>query len=233
MAGRMTLLTASKAATDDRMTPMVATNRAAMADRTIALTVITRRPATVSPTNRIRTPRAGTNARTMSTGATKAATVDPTKAPTDGQKTPVGVTEAMTDPTETPRKTMVDPMTTRMATKKAATVDPMTTHTVTKKAPTVNPTAARTETPGLPMGDRTTPMDGRKTLGVPMEDRTKPTVDRKTPPEAPPPVMVHRMTTLIREAMVDLVTTTVLVLTAKRRNLAVVRGRDLRLGNIC
>jgi len=178
-----------KAAMDDRTTTLMATNKAATVNPIVARTE-TNKAVTVNPTvARTETLKVTMDDRTTPTEAIEAALADPTtnrtKAPgaaTDNQTTPMGATEVA----------MVNLTTAR--TERAATDDRMTTRAAANKVVTVDPTTNRMKTPRAATDDRTTP------TGV-----TAAIVDQKIPTQAPPPVPMDRMISLVPTAVVDMV----------------------------
>jgi len=119
-----------RAATEDRMTPTVATNRAAMAE----------------PINRTEIPKAGTDNQTTPMGVTEVVTVNPT---TNRTGTPRAAMDDRMTRTATKKVATVNPTTARTEPPRAATVDRTTTD---RKLPT--------EAAPLVAADRTTTLTG-------------------------------------------------------------------------
>lgn len=166
--------------------------------------------------------------KTTPTVTNKAATADPTTNRTETLG--VGTDSPMTL-TAINKVAMVDPTTNHTGTPRADTDNPITLP-ATKKAPMVDPITNRTKTPRATMDDRATPTGAAKAVTV--DRTTTATVDRKIPTEATPPVAAGRVATLteaVRGALENLTITT-MVLTANRRNAAVVRGCTRRFRNV-
>jgi len=191
------------------------TEAARTANRKITLTV-TSKAATVGATiARTETHRAAMGDRTTLLEATVEVMVDltadrmePHRPAMDDRMTPMGATEAL----------VAYLMTVPMKTSRVVT-DDQTTRTEATGTVKEDPTTDRTKTPRADMEGQTIPMEAAEAV---MVNRTIiAIVDRKIPTQAAPLVVVDRRTTLteaLREAMIDLTTTTTLVPMADRKN---------------